>query len=192
MGPKETIKSIFEDSLRVKSDFFSEELNISRVAEAAEILVECYRRGGKVIVFGNGGSAADSQHLAAEFMVRFERERKGLPCIALPANTPLLTAVSNDYAFDKIFSRQVEALASPSDVAVAISTSGNSANVLEAAKSARAKKIPVIALTGREGGKLLGLSDVAIVVRSDNTARIQEVHTTVIHAICKIVEDAQA
>ena len=190
MDMKETVRNIFEESLRIKEKFISDETNVAAIAEAASLLVKCYRRGGKVIVFGNGGSAADSQHLAAELVVRFEKERKGFPCVALTTNTSILTAASNDYDFSKTFSRQVEALAGPSDVAVAISTSGNSENVLEGARSAHARKVPVIALTGRGGGELLKESDIAIVAKAENTARIQEIHVTVIHVLCKIVEDA--
>jgi D-sedoheptulose 7-phosphate isomerase len=190
MDTKKTVRDIFKESLRIKEQFVSDEASIDAVAEAASALVECYRRGGKVIVFGNGGSAADSQHLAAELVVRFEKERKSLPCVALTTNTSILTATSNDYDFSRIFSRQIEALADPSDVVVAISTSGNSENVLEGARAARAKKVPVIALTGRDGGKLVKESDIAIVARAENTARIQEIHVTVIHILCKIVEDA--
>jgi len=189
MDIRETVKNIFGDSLRVKEQFLSDDISMDAVAEAASTLVECYRRGGKVIVFGNGGSAADSQHMAAELLIRFEKDRKGLPCVALTANTSVMTAASNDYDFKETFSRQIEALAAPSDAVVAISTSGNSENVLEGVKAARAKKIPIIALTGRDGGKLPEISDVSIVVRSENTARIQEIHITVIHVLCKIIED---
>ena len=192
MDLNKTITGIFDQSLEAKKKFLSDEANISAIAEAAEALVECYARGGKVIVFGNGGSAADSQHLAAELLVKFEKERKPLTAIALTTDTSILTATSNDYDFKKVFSRQVEALANSSDVAVAISTSGDSENILEGARAAREKNIPVIALTGREGGKLLKKADIAIVVKSDNTARIQEVHGLIIHCICKIVEDASA
>jgi D-sedoheptulose 7-phosphate isomerase len=153
------------------------------------VIAQRCKKGGKVIVFGNGGSAADSQHMAAELVVRFEKERKGLPCIALNTNTSTLTAASNDYSFDKTFSRQVEALAEQRDVVIAISTSGNSKNVLEGAKEARAKKVPVIALAGRDGGELAAMADIPIVVRCENTARIQEVHIAIIHALCKIVEE---
>lgn len=192
MGAIETVKDILKDSIRAKDRFLSDEVNCGQVAAAAGAIVGCYGRGGKVIVFGNGGSAADSQHFAAELIVRFEKERKGLPCLALTTNTSTLTATSNDYDFNKIFSRQVEALAGPLDVVVAISTSGNSENVLEGARAARAKKIPVIALSGRGGGKLLAEADIPIVVNAENTARIQEVHITIIHIICKIVEEAFA
>ena len=189
MDARETVKRIFDESLSAKKEFISDGLNMEKVAEAAGALVECYKRGGKVIIFGNGGSAADSQHMAAELLVRFEKERKSLPCIALSANTSTLTATANDYDFSKTFSRQVEGLAESRDAAVVISTSGNSENVLEGVKAARAKGIPVIALTGKDGGKLAPLADIPIIVASDVTARIQEVHITIIHALCKIIEE---
>lgn len=188
MDTREIVKNILEDSLQIKREFLADQTNIDRVSEAAQAIVECYRRGGKVIIFGNGGSAADSQHLAAELVVRFEKERKSLPCIALTANTSILTAMSNDYSFSKVFSRQVEALADSRDVVIAVSTSGNSENVLEGVRLARDKKVQVIALAGRDGGKLAKEADIPIIVRSENTARIQEVHVTIIHILCKIVE----
>ena len=190
MGNKETIKKIFEDSLAVKKDFVENDDNLASIEKTAALIVECYKGGGKVLVFGNGGSAADSQHFAAELVVRFEKERRSLPCVALTANTSILTATSNDYDFTRIFSRQVEGLASSGDIALAISTSGNSENVLEGVKAAHAKGLKVIALTGRDGGKLGKEADISIVVNVQNTARIQETHVTVLHAICKIIEDS--
>jgi D-sedoheptulose 7-phosphate isomerase len=186
----DAIKKIFEDSLKVKKDFLSDSECMSNLSKAASELVECYKRGGKVIIFGNGGSAADSQHMAAELLVRFEKERRSLPCIALSTNTSTLTATSNDYSFEKSFSRQVEGLAASEDVVIAISTSGNSANVIEGAKAAHSKGAKVIALAGKKGGKLAEVADIPVVVKCDNTARIQEVHITIIHALCKIVEEA--
>jgi D-sedoheptulose 7-phosphate isomerase len=188
----ETVKKILEDSIAAKQEFLADEKNLSAVVHAAEVMIESIKKGGKILLFGNGGSAADSQHFAAELVVRFEKERKGLPAVALTTDTSILTASANDYDYDKIFSRQIEALAGADDVIVAISTSGNSPNVLEGVNVAKAKKLIVVALTGKDGGKLAGEADVAIVARSDNTARVQEVHETVIHIICKLVEDAFA
>jgi D-sedoheptulose 7-phosphate isomerase len=190
MEYREIAKDILEKSIDVKKQFMSDEGCMDSVAKAAGAIVECYKRGGKVIIFGNGGSAADSQHFAAELVVRFEKERKALPSVALSTNTSVLTAGANDYSFDQVFSRQVEALAGENDVAVAISTSGNSPNVLEAVKKAAEKKIPVIALTGRDGGKLAGAADIPVIVKTESTARIQEVHVAVIHILCKIIEDS--
>lgn len=186
---KETVKALFEESLRTKKEFVSEAANIEATYEAALLIVNRLKAGGKVIIFGNGGSAADSQHMATELVVRFEKERKALPAVALTTNSSILTAASNDYDFSKVFSRQVEALAGENDVIVAISTSGTSGNVLEAVKAAQAKKIPVIALTGKGGGLLAKEADVSIIVKEENTARIQEVHISIIHVLCKIAEE---
>jgi len=185
-----TIKESLEDSIQAKKGFLADDDSISRISGAAEALIGCYKSGGKAIIFGNGGSAADSQHMAAELIVRFEKDRKSLPAIALNTNTSSLTAAGNDYGFNSIFSRQIDALAGPPDVAVAISTSGTSGNVIEGARAAKKKGVPVIALTGRTGGELAELADIPIVVKNNNTARIQEVHICIIHTLCKLIEDA--
>lgn len=187
---KAQIKDILIKSYKAKENFMAEDINLTRVSDVALEMIACCKRGNKIIVFGNGGSAADSQHLAAELQVRFERERKALPCLALTTDSSVLTATANDYDFSSVFSRQIEALATPGDLAFAISTSGNSDNVILAAQKARENKMRVVSLTGGNGGRLVEVSDIAIVVKEENTARIQEVHITVIHAICKIVEDA--
>jgi D-sedoheptulose 7-phosphate isomerase len=161
------------------------------IADAVGTIVGCITAGGKVLACGNGGSASDAQHFAAEFVGRFERERPGLAAISLTTDTSILTAIGNDYDFDAIFSKQVQALGAPGDVLLAISTSGNSANVLAAVAAARAKDISVIALTGRNGGKLRGLlteTDVLICVPHERTARIQEVHILALHCICDAVD----
>lgn len=190
MDATETVKNIFSDSLAAAKRFSEDPANMLKVAQAAESMISCYENGGKVLVFGNGGSAADAQHLAAELVVRFEKERKGLACIALNSDQSSLTAIANDYDFTRVYSRQIEAFAKEGDIVIAISTSGNSPNVLEGAKEARSRKAKVIALGGRDGGKLAGLADISIIVNDKNTGRIQEVHATIIHAICKLVEDA--
>ncbi len=190
MDMKNEILTIFQKSIEVKNSFISEEKNIDSIANAAKLIINCVRQGGKVIVFGNGGSAADSQHMAAELVVRFEKERKTIPCIALTTDTSILTAMANDYSFDEVFSRQIEAFANPGDIVIAVSTSGNSENVVKALMEAKNRNVKIISLTGRDGGKLPSLSDVMILVKAENTARIQEVHGTVIHALCKIVEDS--
>src|SRR5207302_9331486 len=148
----------------------------AEIFEAAGLITMCLRAGGKLLFFGNGGSAADAQHLAAEFVGRFVRERAGLPAIALTTDSSILTAVGNDYGFDQIFARQIQALGRPGDVAIAISTSGNSLNVLEGVKEARKRKLKTIGLTGKDGGLLAQQTDVAIMVPSTSTARIQECH----------------
>ena len=184
------IKDILIKSYEAKKNFIADDNNLTCVSEAVLAMINCCKRGNKIIVFGNGGSAADSQHLAAELQVRFERERKALPCMALTTDSSVLTAAANDYDFSSVFSRQIEAFAASGDLALAISTSGNSENVILAAQKAKENEMKVISLTGGNGGRLVEISDIAIVVKDDNTARIQEVHITLIHAICKIVEDA--
>ena len=161
------------------------------LAEAVEALVGCITAGGKVLVCGNGGSASDAQHFAAEFVGRFERERPGLAALALTTDTSILTAIGNDYDFNSIYSKQVQALGNPGDVLIAISTSGNSGNVLAAVAAAHAKDMTVVALTGRSGGRLGALltdTDVHICVPHDRTARIQEVHGLALHCLCDAVD----
>lgn len=160
------------------------------IAAAASLVAETFARGGKLLLFGNGGSAADAQHLAGELTGRFRRERDALPAIALTANTSDLTAIGNDYAFDRIFSRLVAAYGREGDAVLAISTSGNSPNVLEAVREARQRGLRSIGLTGRGGGKLAPAVDVAIVVPSADTQRIQESHIAVGHVLCELVEEA--
>jgi len=161
------------------------------IADAVEAVMGCITAGGKLMVCGNGGSASDAQHFAAEFVGRFERERPGLAALALTTDTAILTAIGNDYDFNSIFSKQVQALGTPGDVLVAISTSGNSANVLAAVEAAHAKDMTVVALTGRAGGKLGALltdTDVHICVPHDRTARIQEIHGLALHCLCDAVD----
>jgi D-sedoheptulose 7-phosphate isomerase len=152
--------------------------------------LNAYRKGGKALIFGNGGSAADAQHFAAELVGRFERDRPALPALALTANTSDLTAIGNDMGFDELFARQLEAHALPGDVAVAITTSGNSPNVLTAASAARRLKLSVIGLTGPAGGQLKDLADVCIRVPSASVPRIQEAHGAIIHIWCGIIESS--
>lgn len=161
---------------------------VPEIARAAEWIVQSYRAEGKLILFGNGGSAGDAQHIAAELVGRFERERKALPAIALTTNSSTLTAIGNDYDYSKIFSRQIEAWARAGDVAVGISTSGNSPNVLEGIASAKSKGARTIGLTGEKGGKLASLADLCLKVPSSNTARIQESHILIGHILCLLVE----
>ncbi len=159
------------------------------IADAAQIILNAYKAGGKVLLIGNGGSAADAQHIAAELVGRFKLERIGLPAIALTTNTSILTALANDYGYDTVFSRQLEALANDKDVLIAITTSGISPNILEAVETAHSKGVFVIGLTGEAGGKLKDMADLTIMVPSDNTARIQEAHITIGHIICHLVEN---
>ncbi|MCL2330285.1 MAG: D-sedoheptulose 7-phosphate isomerase [Phycisphaerae bacterium] len=164
----------------------------ARLAEAAGLLIDAFKRGGAVYVCGNGGSAADAQHIAAELAGRFLRERPALACSALSTNTSVLTALGNDYSYDCIFARQVEAYARPGDILWAISTSGNSKNVLEAVRSARQKGAAVLGFTGGEGGQLPGLCDVCFVAPAETTYAIQQLHQVAYHILCDLVERAMA
>lgn len=188
MDKMDIIKCLFEESIKVKSEFVLDNKNIETVHKIADILIKSLKGGNKILVFGNGGSAADSLHMAAELVVRFESERKALPCISLNTNVSNLTAAGNDYAFSDIFSRQVEALGGEGDVAFGISTSGNSRNVIKALDVAGKTGLGTIALTGRGGGEVSGIADISLTVNSNNTARIQEVHGLVIHILCKLIE----
>jgi len=160
-----------------------------RLAQAGQMLLSAYRAGHQALIFGNGGSAADAQHFAAELVARFARNRPALPALALTVNASNLTAVGNDFSFEDVFSRQLQAHARPGDVAVAISTSGNSPNVLKAAAMAKRLKLSVIGLTGADGGKLKDAVDVCIQAPAANVALVQEAHTAIIHIWCGIIED---
>jgi D-sedoheptulose 7-phosphate isomerase len=186
---EQRIQQHFFDSADLK--YAAAEVLAKPIADAVGTLMGCITSGGKVLVCGNGGSAGDAQHFAAEFVGRFERERPGLAAIALTTDSSILTAVGNDYDFNAIFSKQVQAIGSPGDVLLAITTSGNSANVLAAVEAAHAKEMSVIALTGRDGGKMRKLlleTDVHICVPHERTARIQEVHLLVVHCLCDAVD----
>jgi phosphoheptose isomerase len=162
--------------------------DLTEVARAAEAVAEALESGHKLLAFGNGGSASDAQHLVSELVGRFQKERAGFAALALTADTSVMTSVANDYGFGRVFARQIEALGRAGDVAFAISTSGASANVIEALKSARARGLRTIALTGRDGGEAGRLAEIHMNVPDNSTARVQEVHRTLIHAICEIVE----
>ncbi len=184
----ERIQQMARESGEVKRDFFQSQSYL--VEQAARTLIEAISRGGKVLVFGNGGSAADAQHIAAELVNRLNHDRPPIAAIALTTDTSILTSIGNDTSFDELFARQVRALGRPEDVALAISTSGNSPNVLLAVEAARAIGIRTIGLAGRDGGQLAGLVDVALVVGSKSTQRIQETHITIGHILCELIEDA--
>jgi D-sedoheptulose 7-phosphate isomerase len=160
------------------------------IAEMSSLIASALADGHKLLVMGNGGSAADSQHFVAEIVGRFKMERRALPAVALSTDTSILTAIGNDYGFDAIFSRQVEALAAPGDVVVGISTSGNSPNVLAALNTAKACGCRTIGLLGRDGGSIKAVCDLALVIPSTDTPRIQEGHITIIHIVCDLVEKA--
>lgn len=185
--------SLFDVSLSAHLKLFSALQALRPAVEAAaERLCAALGAGGKVLVAGNGGSAADAQHFAAELVGRFQCNRRALACIALTTDTSNLTAIGNDYGFNNVFSRQVEALARPGDVFVGISTSGNSANIIAAVNEARAQGIASIALLGRDGGKLESLADMAVTVPHDVTARIQETHIFILHHWADVLERAAA
>lgn len=187
---KQLIQQNFEESIAAKQKA-AEVLPVS-IENAINILINAFKNGNKLLICGNGGSAADSQHFAAEFTGRYEMERTPLPAIALTTDTSALTAIGNDYSFDVVFSKQVEALGTTNDVLLGISTSGNSGNVIKAIEVAHAKGMKVITLTGKDGGKIdkiLKDSDVNICVPANRTARIQEVHLVVLHTICDAVDN---
>ena len=182
---KKIILKILEDSLATKRDCI--ENNIDTISRAADMLAGCIRAGNKVLIFGNGGSAADAQHLAAEFVNRFQIERPPLAAIALTTDSSIITSISNDYQFVDIFAKQVEALGRSGDIAWGISTSGNSANVIKAIKSAHKIGMTTFGMTGR-GGELAACADLIFSVASDTTARIQESHITLGHILCDLLE----
>jgi D-sedoheptulose 7-phosphate isomerase len=184
--PVAAVKAVVDACIAVHERLRDE--NLQPVADAAAAILAASNDGGKVLVFGNGGSAADAQHLATDLVGRFQRERAAVAALALTADSTLLTAVANDYAFDRVFVRQIEALGAPGDLAFGISTSGRSTNVVEGLRAARARGLRTIALTGRDGGPVGALADIHINVPDPNTARVQEAHRTLIHAICELVE----
>lgn len=175
-----------EESARVKQEMARGMAN--KIHEVSLVLVDVFKAGGKVVLFGNGGSAADAQHIAAELLGRFQMERPSLPALALTTNTSVLTALGNDYDINAIFTKQVEAMVQPGDAVIAISTSGNSPNVVQALKLAKTKGAKTIGLCGKGGGQLAKLVDYALTVPSKETPRIQEAHITIGHVICDLVE----
>jgi D-sedoheptulose 7-phosphate isomerase len=183
------ITQMIQDSLKVQETLLDQD---ELIAQIAARLIEALRAGHKIFVCGNGGSAADAEHLAAELVGRFLVERKAYPAMALTTNTSLLTALGNDYGYDSVFVRQVEAFVEPGDVVIGITTSGNSPNVLRALERARDRGAVTIGLTGESGGKLKALADLCLCVASRHTPRIQEAHTLVIHSVCALVETALA
>jgi len=185
----EKIQSHFEESIETKRAAMAS--TIAEIVEAGELMVETLRNGGKILSCGNGGSAGDAQHFSAELLNRFEMERPGMPAIALTTDSSAITAIANDYAYQDIFAKQVLALGNAADLLLAISTSGNSPNVLRAVDSAHELQMKVVALTGCDGGAMQGAlekTDVEIRVPAERTARIQEVHILVIHALCEFIE----
>lgn len=185
---KNRIEQAINDSFFLKRQLLVESEGISFIQQVSDLIYSKLAIGGKVLVCGNGGSAADSQHFAAELVGRFMKERRALPAIALTTDTSILTAVANDYDYESIFSRQIEALCTSDDIVIGISTSGNSANVFEAFRKTHLIGAVTVALLGDTGGRCLGLADYSYVVASSESARIQEVHILIEHLICELVE----
>jgi D-sedoheptulose 7-phosphate isomerase len=183
---EEIIRGAIRESIEVKSDLLTQ--HVSTIADLSRLLIDALRAGKKLVLFGNGGSAADAQHVAAELVNRFQMDRNPLPAIALTTDTSILTSVGNDLAFDKLFSRQIRALVQKGDVAVGISTSGNSSNVINGIIAAKEKGAVTVGFTGRSGGRLKDLVDTCCHVSSESTARIQEAQITIWHALCEVIE----
>lgn len=183
----ETIDRVFAGAITAHE--IARRADHGALLRAIDAVAQAFSAGRRLLVFGNGGSAADAQHFAAEFVGRFQRERRAVAAVALTTDTSILTAIGNDYAYDRVFARQVEALGEPGDVAFGITTSGGSANVIEAFRVAKSRGLTTIALTGRDGGEAGRAADIHVNVPDPSTARAQEVHRTLLHVICEIVEE---
>jgi D-sedoheptulose 7-phosphate isomerase len=181
------IKAIFKESIRVKEKTYREQAKT--IVKITNLIVRSLKNNRKILLCGNGGSAADCQHIASEFIGRFKIDRRPLPAIALSTDTSILTSLANDYSYDLIFAKQIYALAKKGDILIAISTSGMAANVIKAVKAARDIGMKTVAFTGKSGGRLAKLTDIAFIVPSQDTPRIQEIHITAAHAICEIAEE---
>lgn len=186
----ELIKSILQESCDAKQKVINDERLVKVIDDVISVCIHALKNGNKLLLAGNGGSASDSQHIAAELVGRYEKDRAGLPAIALTTNTSELTAISNDYGYDNVFQRQIQALANKGDVFFGLSTSGNSKNVVNAIQQCKSLEVVTIAMTGQSGGQMQAISDYCINVPSANTARIQEVHITIGHIICQVIESA--
>jgi len=184
---EDKILKAFQESITVKERFVKE--NIDAIVNASRMIAEAFNDGKKLILFGNGGSATDASHIAAEFVNRFRRERPGLPAIALNTDMAVITSIANDYDYSEVFARQLKSLSDEGDIVLAISTSGNSSNVLKAMDVAKKKKLRTIAFTGARGERFASKADYAFVVPSENTPRIQETHITLGHVLCQMVEE---
>ena len=184
---KDAIIKAFEDSAQIKIKFVRE--NADKIIEVVQLIAQAFREGKKVILFGNGGSAMDASHIAAEFVNRFLMERPPLPAIALNTDAAVITSISNDYDFSQVYSKQLSALGHEGDIVIGISTSGNSPNVLKAIETAKKNGMKTVILTGGNGGKMAGLADYAFIVPTKVTPRIQETHITLGHTICQMVDE---
>lgn len=183
---REKIKEILLESIQVKEELLR--LKVGGIIEIAHLLTESLKKGGKAILFGNGGSAADAQHIAAELIGRFKKDRTALAAIALTTNTSVITALANDYGYEVIFSKQIEALGRKNDIAIGFSTSGKAKNVILALKQAKKAGLKTVAFTGGDGGEIVKIADISLIIPSCITARIQEAHITVGHIICELAE----
>ncbi|HTR45150.1 MAG TPA: D-sedoheptulose 7-phosphate isomerase [Thermodesulfovibrionales bacterium] len=184
---EEKILKAFEESITIKDKFAK--ANVETIIEASKLIAEAFTEGKKLLLFGNGGSATDASHIAAEFVNRFKKDRPGLPALALNTDAAVITSIANDYDFSEIFARQIKSLSAEGDVVIAISTSGNSPNVLKAMDAAKRRKLRTIVFTGAKGEKLASRAELAFVVPSDNTPRVQETHITLGHVLCQMVEE---
>ncbi len=184
----EEIRKQIKESIRTKQEMLGDDNLIITIMKAAEVIINAIKNGKKLMIAGNGGSAADAQHIAGELVNRFMFDRPGIPAVALTTDTSVITSIANDYNYELIFARQVETIGTEDDVIFLISTSGGSANIIKAANAARKKKITVIGLTGKSGGKLKDFCDLLITVPSDETPRIQECHLLINHLICYLIE----
>jgi len=185
---KEKILKAFKESINVKEKFIDEK-NVDKIIEVAKAIANAFNYGKKIILFGNGGSATDASHIAAEFINRFKKDRPGLPAISLNTDMAVITSIANDYDFSEIFAKQIKSLADEGDIVIAISTSGNSPNVLKAIDISKKKRLTTIAFTGVKGERLASKATFAFVVPSDSTPRIQETHITIGHVLCQMVEE---
>jgi D-sedoheptulose 7-phosphate isomerase len=184
---KDKILKVFEESIEVKRKFAED--NVDTIIEATKVIADAFNKGKKLILFGNGGSATDASHIAAEFLNRFQKERPSLPAISLSTDMAVITSIANDYDFSEVFAKQLKSLSDEGDVVIAISTSGNSPNILKAMDVAKRKRLTTIAFTGIKGDKLASKATYAFIVPSDKTARIQETHITLGHVLCRMVEE---
>lgn len=184
---REKILKAFEESISVKEKFAKD--NIDAILEVSKVIADTFNDGKKLILFGNGGSATDASHIAAEFVNRFKKERPSLPAIALNTDMAVITAIANDYDYSDVFAKQLKSLGAEGDIVLAISTSGSSANVLKAMEVAKKKRLKTIAFTGAKGEKFASKATYAFIVPSDNTPRIQETHITLGHVLCQMVEE---
>lgn len=185
---RERIKDVLLESIQIKEELLRS--YVSQIKEMSDFMIEALRKNGKVMLFGNGGSAADAQHIAAELVGRFKKDRTAMAAIALTTNTSVLTSLANDYGYEVVFAKQVEALGQKNDIAIGISTSGKAKNVALGIKQAKKMGIRTIALTGGDGGEIAKLADTSLAVPSAITARVQEAHITIGHIICELVEQA--